>query len=64
MTELETLLLNALSDLQNECSRQHESYQNEQNALREMFKQTQHQNALLSQQLDRLNEQLSRLNNG
>ncbi|WP_143280766.1 hypothetical protein [Bombella intestini] len=29
-----------------------------------MFKQTQHQNALLSQQLDRLNEQLSRLNNG
>lgn len=64
MTELETLLLKALSDLQNEFSKQHESYQNEQNALREMFKQTQHQNALLSQQLDRLNEQLSRLNNG
>ena len=55
MTELETLLLNALDELQQQHDRRQQIYQQEQQALRNMFGRIMQDNQSLKEQLDTLN---------
>ncbi|MUG05572.1 MbeD family mobilization/exclusion protein [Bombella sp. ESL0378] len=61
MTELETLLLSALEDLQKTYKTHEKTWQQERAALHAMFEATQQDNAALREQLDRLSGQFSSL---
>lgn len=59
MTELETLLLNALDELQQQHDRRQQIYQQEQRVLREMFGRIMQDNQSLKEQLDTLNRHVA-----
>lgn len=61
MTELETLLLNALDELQQQHDRRQQIYQQEQQVLREMFGRIMQDNQSLKEQLDTLNGHVASL---
>lgn len=61
MTELETLLLSALDELQQQHDRRQQIYQQEQQALREMFGRIMQDNQSLREQLDILNGHVASL---
>lgn len=61
MTELETLLLNALDELQQQHDRRQQIYQQEQQALRDMFGRIVQDNQSLKEQLDILNGHVASL---
>lgn len=61
MTELETLLLNALNELQQQHDRRQQIYQQEQQALRNMFEHIVQDNQSLREQLDTLNGHVASL---
>ena len=61
MTELETLLLSALDELQQQHDRRQQIYQQEQQALRTMFGRIVQDNQSLKEQLDILNGHVASL---